>query len=547
MPQLLGKHLNKYKMKIILAANLLYSLCVATIEEICLLKRDNLWKSESFSLKENLESTQNKNYTINDICRQYLLTEACNHKRILTSQKIGYLIRTIYWIRAVVYKRCGGYNPRLQAYICSVCVFIHFYTKLFKNIIKLGYAFELPLDVNANNSIFTTQFPMHAYSLSDCGKNIFNSLGDYLSSEPFGKRNIVSLDEQVRWSRHPKDKTAKCSPENLKRTQVKSRWRLNIFLKNMVCLFRANSASKWLNIIDLIGLNSWCEQRKYVKLLAAYPGAMLLIPPYSNFSTMEIALNRNVVFLFYSENFVNPPFSPRVVSQLAQLKNNDVFKNVNMGIFGGGLNNVGFVKYYNKIYKKYMDYLEINYDFFLESGYENTAIVIGFEESCKLPPTEKPRVIIFDNAPESNYKQYSRSLGGDFSATEDFVDQFLSDILAVCVKHDIEVVLKPKYSIDNYRDTAYGDILFKMSAEFTEHFFIVSPYHQLTSLLDEGAVALSFPFTSTQSFGREFGIQSFFFLPDKYIFLFPEGVQFDEGTITGKKCFERVIAKLVKN
>jgi polysaccharide biosynthesis PFTS motif protein len=124
-------------------------------------------------------------------------------------------------------------------------------------------------------------------------------------------------------------------------------------------------------------------------------------------------------------------------------------------------------------------------------------------------------LLIFDVPPESNIVQLQQNFIGDRVASYDFNKKFLCDIVEVASNLKLKIVLKPKYSLNNYSEE-YKSLLSYLQNNFGLN--ILNPYVRASSIINNANSVISAPYTSTESFAKYVSIRSCFYVPDSYNF-----------------------------
>jgi len=146
------------------------------------------------------------------------------------------------------------------------------------------------------------------------------------------------------------------------------------------------------------------------------------------------------------------------------------------------------------------------------NGVPNVSVPIqlGYEEDFR--PEQGYDIVIFDVPPMSVDEQISAGIVGFPSSCEEYYRCFLEQIIQAADKLDLRVLLKTKYSMDNYSQDHrnYITSLVESGALDRE----VSPYASLYSVIKNAKVSISFPITGSYQFARAMGAISLVYFPE---------------------------------
>jgi hypothetical protein len=445
---------------------------------------------------------------------------------------LSLLLRAQYAIRAKIFYNFPKIkSKKIRVILCLVLTYFNVFHSLIKSFLSLAFLYEFfPKEETHKKIILTIGFPSYGFNYhSKYSHSNISSFGEYLHDyvSKNNKVRIISVNEYVRKSKrneqHAIDKKPTPSILQNKRCFVKKKFSLSFLFCNLfksITLWK--SQNRTFSIINITEYLSELQLIPYLDLIEKISQynqiEKIFILPFTalEFFRKHPSVQDKVFVFYYSENYLIPPVSQ---SQNKAYK----FSDLNISVLGGYCKVFGLTGNINYLY----DFVSNSYGIKKEN-FQTThdfPCVIGYESLFRSNASNKKFTIaLFDVPAETVEIQLARSMIGDMTANNDFVYEYLNDIITLSKKWELKILFKPKYSLSNTNyNVNYRKILNRFVDLYPHNFEISDPYARLADIISCSDLVISFPYTSTYRFSLHWGKPSFFYIPTKFANIFLNG------------------------
>ncbi len=487
------------------------------------------------------------NKRINRICKNYLrYNKAQKSSNIRFLYITGYLIRYLYKLRIDNFFGFNFFNKKIiKVYYYFYYIKFIFIFRLFFSIRKIGFKYHLDLNININNDslpvIIVADFPAHAFEFSKReSPSTFSSFGEYLFEKYGSNFFLVSLDEYLRKSKVSCDKTIASAQQNITRMCLGARFSPKLFFYNFRSLVSNFSFRNITTIYGCLYTNFFINSIRYKLIIEESKCKSFYVMPFSDFNYFSDDIIKNFTVIQYSENFVVPPF----VSHISDKRLDSISGILNPSSLSCRCSSIGFVSFYSEMSRNLLNFL-LTSDVDIKKQTCDFPMSLGFETYLEKNQLKGQFISFFDNPPETLAKQLSRSIYGDLTANQDFVEDFLFEILTVAEELGFQVLFKPKYALSNYVDTNYLQFLISLKYRFPDILIMLDPYTRLGDIIDMSDVVISLPFTSTKTFADHMKKNSYYYVPEKYFIYFDNKLDFFSKKVIRKNELKDILKQAV--
>jgi hypothetical protein len=400
----------------------------------------------------------------------------------------------------------------------------------------------------ASKVVFAIGFPEHAFSVGNSNVNdqrtvahtLHSSFGEYFleTYRPEATNTtLITIDEYVRASKSREQKSGSDLPlleqnaKTVSRYKTGSRWSALVIVWQLLAsarqlielgqrLFKSRNRNWLANIFYFI---YWSRSISYfrmaervggcVEAIYALPfGAPLGLIPYIESSRAKL------VYFNYSQNLCEPPTKylnlGRVFHQTWDARaamadmSPDAWRVCGKAV---GFNDV--FEYMNS----FRNYMNSHFGYRLplndDSQPPQLPMMLGYETVEKNPKVQPGKyIVVFDVPPEEHRSQYMRHFCGSPFGGAKVVEEFLNDLAKSCRINGFRLVLKPKYSLDNY-SPEYRKFLFGLREIYGSDFGLLSPYSRIDVILSGASASVNMPYTSTKIICDWIRVPSVYYLP----------------------------------
>ncbi len=453
--------------------------------------------------------------------------------------------------RNFIYKINKTFFFEKEYFFCKLSE-IFFQLLVLKSFVKaiLGACFEYKINISndVRELVIAIGFPKHSFvlNISDCyTEKIIASFGQYIEKTHSSKPLILSLDEYIR----PSAKRDSCGDINNYLTYFRINPKkifsfLNIF--KVIYFIKKNSGIKkmplYFKIIQIImALNDYPKLKflqSIIKSKIEIKNIYLLPRNMALSSIINDDLFKLIKVYNVSENHIKPPATYFIFNQnISNFNIDKILSTIDHNSLLTHWNYVGFCKSYYKI-KKIKNIIIGNSNDH-SCDFQSTPVCLGYEIDY-LPNVDftlRKIITIFDVPPEEDNLQFSKTIGGDPTACQDFVQEFLVDIEKISRMNDCLILFKPKYSLNQYSESYR--ILINNFSKLNHRFKIINPYTNLLRLAEVSDMNISMPYTTAKYIFESIARPAYFYIPEKYKQIIQRNSLTDNfGIIVGEKQLE---------
>ena len=435
---------------------------------------------------------------------------------------------------------------------------------LLRIIKQLGYRLSLTNHAPNSKVIITKNFPSHSFSFSKKQDKFHSSFAEFIKNSQSEDVNIINIDEYRRKSKLLESDSSQIVDNNIEdidRLHSYSIWKFSHLLKNLINQDFLNGLLN-IKLIIIFGFNFYLNNILYKSINIRYEEFIdnlrlrnnnvinIYVLPFDlQLSMMNNENYRNLVVTYnYSENIVVPP-SLIMSNNFININKVDLigeYQYTALNLFKNQI--VGFTRIPNLLNRLLKTYNNDGPAFTSDLAAEHlpdAPMALGYEVTEFVNPFHNGTftIAIFDNPPETIKKQLERTLFGELTANFEVVSDFMWEISNLAIKNNFNIIIKPKYSLENYQNE-YKNLLLSIKKRMGDNCLIISPYLRMGELVGHCDSTLSLPYTSTKNIFIKAGIPSFNYVPDKMIQAFSfEGYKSDD-LIMGKNDLNSKLLKL---
>lgn len=407
-------------------------------------------------------------------------------------------------------------------------VFIFFF-KIFLKGVKLNlYSFNY-LEKNKNDLIKCVGFPNHAFNYT-IQNDKSNSFVEFLLHKKILKKNstILSFDEYIRPSKIYDHNNLEKNSNQLKREKIKRKIKIIYIFKIPFILLQV-----FKKYFILSSKKSFCSffyyyykfsQGTLIKsLLGNLKDEKLFINSFYDVGHLKYEKDfKGLYFFNYSQNIFIPP-SQSIIKNIFN-PNFDLSLNlaleeissINLSMFSHNQINIfEHVKLIDNVKDKIKEEFGISLLKTKDKIYKGNCN-LGFENEIKINlKQDQINILIFDLPPESFCKTLKRNFTGDYFCNEDYLLKFYGEIIGLVKDLNVEVFIKPKYSVGQKRiKEYYNKISLMFLSNKISHYFL-DPYGKIKLINTKFDIQINLPFTST-FLTQNLGKKNFFYSPFEY-------------------------------
>jgi hypothetical protein len=478
---------------------------------------DVVVEGEYLSNKELVTLKEFANRRINRICKCYIssytMTEVEKDKVL---HVIGYILRLLYEIRTHNYRYCSFLGKNILISICILKLRFRVIIRFLRSLKRIGLEYDHK-NVKSNNLIIAAELPVHSFNYVKDSNLTCSSFGEYLVKEFGSDFCLLSLDEYVRKSKNNESNLdSSAGIEVLPRTIIYRRHSFKAGLKDFFEILNNCTVKNLFSTYGCLKTIYFIDSLRYKRLLSEVSCQHFYVMPFSDFNYYPHEVSKKFTNVQYSENFIVAPFSLGAIANKFSSPSKEFLSALNLSVLGCGHSSIGFISRYSKIYSGFLRYFFNSTSTEVPILTKDMPLALGFESRFHFDSKKCPHLLIFDNPPETKYDQLARTIAGDVCDSEDFVEKFLTEILEIAIKEGYKVMFKPKYSLSNYSNTNYVSFLDAIKKKYSNDLILLNPYVRLSDLVESCDILLSFPFTSTKTFGDCLCKKSYYYFPEKY-------------------------------
>jgi hypothetical protein len=178
---------------------------------------------------------------------------------------------------------------------------------------------------------------------------------------------------------------------------------------------------------------------------------------------------------------------------------------------------------------------------------EQVPMVLGYESTYPRAstPTQKS-IALFDVPPhEFPGNLASTHLCGDALPQLRYIQKFLEEVSSAAYQQNIQVLLKPKYSLSNYDDT-YRETICNLSDRYGAMFEAVDPYSNMADIIEIASGVVCFPYTSPLYLAKALEKPAIYYLPEVAMNRYFQ-VEGDYHVVSGYEALVEFLGRLKEN
>ena len=437
--------------------------------------------------------------------------------------------------RIVLFNKTKFFGKRVFQITSFITLFIFVLEKLFKGFSDNSKHYKLN-DSNYSGSrefIPCFGFPIHAFTYQEKTKHPSSFIEYLILNNLINKNNsLLSIDEYDRPIKTEKHLTS----NSFNRISINKKINLKKAFKIPINIFQTfrkfNREFKTRNLLLFIyyyekhsksnlilELSNTCVKKR-IELKQFY-----FLTPY------DIGLMKyddkitNFNFYSYSQNEFTPPsinIHNEIDAESNKLPINKILEEITLDLFSmyshNTINLTKHLSFYNntveKIRRKYGLCLQSSMYEKKESLYSN----LGFDKTINIElNSNKKNILLFDLPIESYQSTLKRQFSGDYFGTEQFISSFYKNIIELFASHEVNIFLKPKYSIHKEKISSFYLNLINDFSSKNINLEIINPYDKIIIKDRKFDIMINLPYTSTHYTLKNLSYNNYFFVPQEYL------------------------------
>lgn len=414
--------------------------------------------------------------------------------------------------------------------------------KLLYFLVKNLWARNINGVVPARHVAMAVGFPEHAFSVrrdldalpSDKTVVPF-SFGEFYLQRNFnsaGTPALISVDEYVRRSKSSSSSemgNVSCLSVPRLSSGVSINFgilpkRIWIILRRALSLFIRMICNKDRLIFELMYDVFWARSLDYEHFITPFLQRLEAIyaAPFTNLGLLPYlqSTSAKVTYYAYSQNFSEPPtiLLNRGRAYDAAWDWRIVLGDMSIGTWKIGGRAEGFTdifEFVNEFRRAVNSRLGFRLPVDAIPQSIQRPVLLGYESSEIRDSERYLYALVFDVPPEDLTMQMSRHFFGDLTYSLPVISHFLTDVAEACLRNGLEVLIKPKYSLQNY-STEYRALLTQLVEKYAPRLYVLDPYSNTRDLLCAASASISMPFTSTKLISEHLKVPAAYYLPERY-------------------------------
>jgi hypothetical protein len=378
-------------------------------------------------------------------------------------------------------------------------------------------------------------FPSHSFVYEE-NPSYPSSFIEYLILNNLINKNhrVLSIDEYVRPKKINKHSNSNSNFYN--RISVKKKTILNNIFKVPLNIYKSyqrfNKEFKNKNLLLFFYYyEKYSKSNLILELINTCKEQRIELKQFYFLTPYDIGLLKydenitNFNFYSYSQNEFIPPsinIHNEIENKTNTLDIDEILEEITLDFFSmyhhNLINVTNHLNFYNNIVEKIKNKYGVNLQKckFLEN--QNFNSNLGFEETIKIKlDSSKKNILLFDLPVESYESTMKRQFTGDYFGTEHFILSFYKNIIEIFAVHEINLFLKPKYSIHKKNINIFYSKLINQFSSKNINLEIIDPYNKILLEDRKFDIMLNLPYTSTHYTLENLAYSNNFYVPEQYL------------------------------
>jgi|TARA_B110000444_G_scaffold30496_1_gene25674 hypothetical protein len=437
--------------------------------------------------------------------------------------------------RIIIFNKTKFFGKRLFQIVSFIALFIFVLKKLYKGFNNNSKYYKLN-NFNYSGSkefIPCFGFPIHAFTYQEKTKYP-SSFIEYLILNNLIKKNnsLLSVDEYAR----PIKTEKHLNSNSVNRIFVNKKINLKKVFKIPINLFKTfrnfNREFKTKNLLLFI---YYYEKKSKSNLILELSNTCVKkrinLKQFYFLTPFDIGLLKyddkitNFNFYSYSQNEFIPPsinIHNEIDNQTNKLPINKILEEITLDLFSMYSHNTINLTKHLSFYNNTVEKIRTNYGLCLQSCMfekkESVYSNLGFDKTINIElNSNKKNVLLFDLPIESYQSTLERQFSGDYFGTERFISSFYKSIIEIFASQEVNIFLKPKYSIHKENISSFYLKLINDFSSKNINLEIINPYDKIIIKDRKFDIMINLPYTSTHHTLKNLSYNNYFFVPQKYL------------------------------